>query len=415
MKNTWSVYRFFAVMLAVCVLAVGCASTDTEKTLTKDLVWERLRASVAEFNARHFYQVTVEIQQDFADDTMDETAVYEYVRYGNNEFASTTVGAEYTDYELRYDGTMYWRRSNNQWQVSGESPFVDSVAVGLPETAYQNLTWTETDEDLVIVCDISNESSETITYYLDADGKLRKVVDCMSGHLETGVAYIQTHTTTVHDPAEQTVLRYLEQAYDDAQEDTKLPTTPPETLEMGDLLIRYVAAGSSAYRDEAYYVFRGGELIQISVETVNEYAPEAVYVWPDSQISDADEALTASQWQVSLLYVPETSLFGDGENWLPTRFGEHWRIYYSHRPYAMEPSEYFLSILPEIVYDFHNGNLDGLAGARTLAYFTIVHTNDGFLVEYLDNLYLWNGSSELLMEGSRDSGCQYDYYTVITP
>ena len=198
-------------------------------------------------------------------------------------------------------------------------------------------------------------------------------------------------------------------------EPIEAPITLPETLEMGDLLIRYVAAGSSAQREVLYYIFRGGELIEISVETVKNYVPEVVYIWPDSQISDADDALKASRWRVWLQYVPETSQFGDGENWVPTNFGEHWRIYYSHLPYAMEPSEYFLSILPEIVYDFHNGNLEGFAGARTLAYFTIVNTNDGFLVEYLDNLYLWNGSYTLLMEGSRDSGCQYDYYTVITP
>ena len=415
MKKTLSVYRALMVLLIVCVLTAGCASIDAKKTLTKDQVWERLQASVGEYNARNFYQVTFQTIFDFADDGRDHAIVYEYVQHGNNEHTTITAANEYPDFELRYDGTMYWRRSNNAWQNAGEYHFVTSVAVDLPESAYQNLTWMETDDGLVIVCEIPNDSSETHTFYVDAVGCLTKTVERMTVKQENGDSYIQTRTLSIQNPAEETVLQYLAQAYAQAQKDAALPTEPPEVLEMGDLLIRYVAAASSAYRDEAYYVFRGGELLEISVETVEKYVPEVVYKWPDSQISDADDKLKTSQWRVSLIYVPETSQFGDGENWLPTYFGEHWRIYYSHLPNAMEPSDYFLSILPEIVYDFHNGNLDGLAGARTLAYFTIVNTNDGFLVEYLDNLYLWNGNCKLLMEGSRDSGCQYEYYTVITP
>ena len=415
MKKTWSVYWVLTVLLVVCILTVGCDSQATASGFTKEEIWERLQASVAEFNARHFYQVTYQTELDFDDDTLDQRAVYEYIQHGNNEFVSTTTGNEYTDFELRYDGMMYWRRSNNSWIETGTYTHVTSIVVPLSETAYESITWTETDDGLVVTCMIPNDRGATRTYHIDSVGWLTKIVERMTVDSENGSSYTQTSILTIQDSTEETVLQYLARVYEDAREDTKEPTEPPEVLEMGDLLIRYVAAGSSAYRDEAYYVFRGGELIEISVETVNKYAPEVVYIWPDSEIDDADDALMASRWSVSLMYVPETSQFGDGENWLPTHFGEHWRIYYSHAPYDMEPSDYFLSILPEIVYDYHNGNLDGIAGARTLAYFTIVNTTDGLLVEYLDNLYFWNGYAELLMEGSRDSGCQYDYYTVITP
>lgn len=412
MKKNVRLFRFLAVLLIFCALVAGC-TPNTDKEQTQEYIWQLLQAAVKEVNARRFYQVVLEIRYDYSDDKLDETVVYEYVQHDNNEYSSTTIGGGFSDFVLRYNGASYWRRSNNPWMDTGSYTHVTSLAVSLPDA--QDMTWTETDGGLVVECRIPNEAQEQITYYLDGSGKLIKTVTRMNVSTDNGVDHVQTVTASIGDPTEAAVLLRLQETYEEARRDTALPTEPPEVLDAGEVLIRYVAAGSSAYRDEAYYVFRGGELIEISVETVKEYAPEAVYVWPDSHISDADEALTASQWQVSLLYVPETSQFGDGENWLPTRFGEHWRIYYNHEPYDMEPSDYFLSILPEIVYDFHNGDLDGFAGARTLAYFTIVNTNDGFLVEYLDNLYLWNGSSKLLMEGSRDSGCQYDYYTVITP
>lgn len=410
MKKVISVLSIL-LALAVCFLSAGCVTPENENGLTKDEVWERLQAAVIEFNARGFYQVTRQTEWDYDDDTRDQTAVYEYVQHGNNEHTTSTVANAYSDFELCYDGNLYWRRSNNPWQNAGEYRFVTSVEVTLPDGAYENLTWTETDGGLVVVCEISNDNGETCTYYLDSVGWLTKTVERMVVASDC----VQTSTLTIQNPTEETVLRYLAQAYEDAQEDTKLPTTAPEVLEMGDLLIRYVGAGSSDYRDVAYYVFRAGKPVEISVETVNEYVPEVVYIWPDSHIDDADDALQASQWRVWLQYAPEVSQFGDAENWVPTIYGEHWRIYYSHKPYAMEPSEYFLSILPEIVTDFHGGNLDGFTYARTLADFTIVNANDGFLVEYLDDLYLWNGSYKLLLEGARYNGCQYDYCTVITP
>lgn len=253
------------VTLIACILvvslAVGCTFTGANVTgPERNQVWEKVLTAVEEYNSRGYYQVTYDMEYDFSGHDLDHTVTREYLQHGSNEYMNIAIRNEQTEFVLRYEGTMYWREAGGSWQTGPESDRATDLALEVPTGENLVLSWTESGDGLVVVCDYSYSGytdyanlDPTVTFHIDIEGKLTKYVCHYGFDTEISYDYILTQTVTIQDPTEATVLLYLDQAYEEVAEalglnsddTTPLPTVSdtvqplPEDYTLEDLVSSY--------------------------------------------------------------------------------------------------------------------------------------------------------------------------------
>lgn len=164
-----------------------------------------------------------------------------------------------------------------------------------------------------------------------------------------------------------------------------------------------------------YYAVCGTEAVPVSTWVLEQIAPEAI-----SGSSFGDTAPT--QWLAHLYYAHRASHFGANEflerndPWLPTDFGETYRVYYHHWHGADRmPEETELQMLVDAAHSLHTGDINDWSSAggpaRGLTWYILVSDGERHLLQHKEEalyLPLEDGTFAHIMDCPEDG--QFDYY-----
>ena len=183
-----------------------------------------------------------------------------------------------------------------------------------------------------------------------------------------------------------------------------------------DCVVRVSFTGLSNIFHE-YYAVLGDRAVRVADWVVEDICPEAIS-------GDKYKDTKTTQWITSLIYVPRAEMF-DGEQflyrnypWLPTDFGEQYRVYYHNRGGPKnDAGPEVQTAMEQAARYFHDGDINNWSsmsngtGDRELTWFIFVSDGNNLLVQLKeDALYLPNGDGtfQLLMECPAEG--QFDYF-----
>lgn len=182
-----------------------------------------------------------------------------------------------------------------------------------------------------------------------------------------------------------------------------------------DCVVRVSFAGFNAILRVPfeYYAVRGGDAVRVPTLVALLSQPEAV-----TSSKYEDEA--TSQWFARLSYWKRYGIdpvLDRSGSWLPTEFGEKYRIYYQNWGGPKNDAGTDVqAVMRQAAHYFHDGDIDnmtsfGSSGERGLTWFIVASNGERLLVQHQeDALYLSmpDGTFRLLMECPE--GGQFDYY-----
>ena len=184
-----------------------------------------------------------------------------------------------------------------------------------------------------------------------------------------------------------------------------------------DCIVRVSYTGFAQLFHEpfVYYAVCGNEAVRVSEQVVEQLEPKAI---SGSKYGD----LSSTQWFTHLFYMKQPIgfqskkfLYGDNP-WLPTNFGESYRVYYDHWGGAERmPDEQEQQVLVDAAQTLHSGDINDFSSTdgiyRGLTWYILVSNGEHMLVQLKEEaLYrpMEDGTFELLMECP--VGGQFDYF-----
>ena len=187
---------------------------------------------------------------------------------------------------------------------------------------------------------------------------------------------------------------------------------------LADCVIRvhYTGFSQMFHAEYAYYAVCGNFVFGVSEDVAQELAPEAVSGSPYGDMS-------STQWFTHLNYAPYLSYFESKEfvyrnhSWLPTEFGEQYRVYYDHRHGAERaPDEKEQQAMVHAAQTLHHGSIDDWTMfdgiGRQLTWYILVSNGEQMLLQLEEEaLYrvMEDGTLVKLM-GAPPGGGQFEYF-----
>lgn len=184
-----------------------------------------------------------------------------------------------------------------------------------------------------------------------------------------------------------------------------------------DCIVRVSYTGFAQLYHEpyAYYAVRGTDAVRVAPWVLEQIAPEVI---SGSKYGD----VASTQWFAHLYYAPYLSYFQSEQflerdnPWMPTDFGENYRVYYDHWHGAERmPEEQEQKVLLDAAQTLHSGDINDWSSTngidRGLTWYILVSNGDQMLLQLKEEqLYrpMVDGSFELVMD-CPESG-QFDYY-----
>ena len=186
---------------------------------------------------------------------------------------------------------------------------------------------------------------------------------------------------------------------------------------MADCIVRVAYRGTMQWLVEPfeYYAICGTEAVRVSEQVVEQLAPMAI---SGSRYGD----VSSTEWFAHLYYahrVPyfqATDFLYRNDPWLPTDFGETYRVYYHHWHGAERmPDEKEQQILVNAAQQMHSGDINDFSSAggpaRGLTWYILVSHGEQKLVQLKEEaLYrpMEDGTFAHLMDCP--AGGQFDYF-----
>lgn len=181
--------------------------------------------------------------------------------------------------------------------------------------------------------------------------------------------------------------------------------------------VSYTGFNGILHEPYEYYAVSGNDAVKVSEWVLQMAAPEAI-----SGNKYKDQKTT--QWITELIYMPRVDAFESKEflqrnnPWLPTDFGENYRVYY-HRWGGAErmPDEAEQALMVRAAETLHSGDIEdwssmGAAlGERGLTWFIVASNGEQVMLQHREErLYRIrdDGSLEAVMDCPQ--GGQFDYY-----
>ena len=184
-----------------------------------------------------------------------------------------------------------------------------------------------------------------------------------------------------------------------------------------DCIVRVSYTGFSALFREPYqyYAISGDDAVPVNTWVLEQVAPEVI---SGSKYGD----LSSTQWFTHLFYMKQPIGFNSknflyrDDPWLPTNFGESYRVYYDHWGGAERmPDEQEQQVLVDAAQTLHSGDINDFSSTdgiyRGLTWYILVSNGEHILVQLKEEaLYRpkEDGTFELLMECP--VGGQFDYF-----
>ena len=184
-----------------------------------------------------------------------------------------------------------------------------------------------------------------------------------------------------------------------------------------DCIVRVAYRGNMQWLVEPfeYYAICGTEAVRVSEQVVEQLAPEAI---SGSRYGD----VSSTEWFAHLYHAHRASYFGAkdflerNDPWLPTDFGETYRVYYHHWHGAERmPDEKEQQILVNTAQQMHSGDINDFSSAggpaRGLTWYILVSHGEQKLVQLKEEaLYrpMEDGTFAHLMDCP--AGGQFDYF-----